>query len=86
MVRATFNTGREHNASERESVSELAERYVLGRLTAKQFERYEEHLLICEVCRQEVELLTDLIETLSLAEEGIDPLPLVAAYEHPGTS
>jgi anti-sigma factor RsiW len=75
--------GREHRPSEREQVSDLAEAYVLGRLTDQQFERYEEHLFICELCQEEVELLTDLIDTLRLAEEGIDPLPLYATYENP---
>jgi hypothetical protein len=72
-----------HQASEYEEVSNLAEAYVLGRLTDQQFERYEEHLLICELCQDEVELLTDLIETLRLAEEGIDPLPLYSVYGSP---
>lgn len=71
---------RGHRVSERDEVSDLAERYVLGRLTEHQFERYQEHLLICELCREEVQLLTDLIETIRLAEEGIDPLPLYAVY------
>jgi hypothetical protein len=73
----------EHLPSEYEAVSNLAEAYVLGRLTDQQFERYEEHLLICEFCQEEVELLTDLIETLRLADEGIDPLPLYSVYGGP---
>jgi hypothetical protein len=72
-----------HQASEYEVVSDLAEAYVLGRLTDQQFESYEEHLLLCELCQEEVELLTDLIETLRLAEEGIDPLPLYSVYGGP---
>jgi len=75
--------GREHEPSDREEVSNLADAYVLGRLTQHQFVRYEEHLLICKLCREEVELLTDLIETLRMAEEGIDPLPLYTSYESP---
>ena len=72
-----------HDLSQRDEVSNLAEAYVLGRLTDEQFEKYEEHLMICELCGEEVDLLTDLIETLRLAEEGIDPLPLHATYENP---
>ena len=72
-----------HQPLEREEVSNLTEAYVLGRLTDQQFERYEEHLLVCELCQDEVELLTDLIETLRLAAEGIDPLPLYSVYGGP---
>jgi hypothetical protein len=74
---------RVHQPSEHEEVSNLAEAYVLGRLTDQQFERYEEHLLVCELCQDEVELLTDLIETLRLAAEGIDPFPLYSVYGGP---
>ncbi len=61
------------------SPSEAAEAYVLGRLAEEQREEYEEHLLVCGVCRQEVERLSEFIKTLRLAVDGIDPLPLWAA-------
>jgi anti-sigma factor RsiW len=62
-----------------ETLSEVAEAYVLAHLTPERHEEYEVHLLACSVCRQEVELVTEFIETLRLAVQGIDPLPLWAA-------
>ena len=62
-----------------ESLCEAAEAYVLGRLTKQQHEEYEAHLLVCGVCQQEVEQVTEFIETLRLAVDGMDPLPLWAA-------
>jgi anti-sigma factor RsiW len=69
----------EHQISETwqvsETLSEVAEAYVLGHLTPECNEEYEKHLLVCGACRQEVELLAEFIETLRLAVDGIDPLP-----------
>ena len=61
-----------------ENLEETAEVYVLGRLTQEQQAEYEDHLLVCGDCRQQVERLTEFIETLRLAVDGIDPLPLWA--------
>lgn len=59
-----------------EDVAEVAESYVLGRLTPSRRDEYEAHLLLCGVCRREVENIGEFIETLRLAVDGIDPLPL----------
>ena len=64
--------------SEGESLSEVAESFVLGHLTPECQEEFEAHLLVCGVCQREVELITEFIDTLRLAVDGIDPLPLWA--------
>jgi len=60
---------------EHEQIAEhnVVERYVLGRLTSEEEERFEEHLLECPECRLQVEREDDFQDSLHIvaAEEAV---------------
>lgn len=44
-----------------DALEELAEEYVFERLSPEDLDAYEQHLLICETCRDAVETAVDFI-------------------------
>ena len=46
---------------------EVLEGYVLGTLSPVQAEELEEHLLICEGCRERVDSMSDFVQSISAA-------------------
>jgi predicted anti-sigma-YlaC factor YlaD len=50
-----------------EALEEVAEAYVLSRLSPADLVIYEEHLLICEECREMVDSIEEFIDLLGKA-------------------
>jgi hypothetical protein len=57
-----------------EAIEKKAEAYLFRRMTADDVASYEEHLLLCEDCRQAVEITEQFIEIFRLAADPLDPL------------
>lgn len=53
-----------------EAVEDLAEEYLLGRITSQDLLDYEQHLLVCEGCREAVEQADDFIRMFRRAVKG----------------
>ena len=51
------------------ALEEIAESYVLERMTPDETDRYEEHLLVCSSCRQAVEAVDDFVMLFHQASE-----------------
>jgi len=61
-----------------EAMAELAEAFVMERLNAIDAERVEQHMLICEGCRDTVEAAENFISLIRLAREYTTPSGRVA--------
>jgi hypothetical protein len=47
--------------SSREAIEEIAENYVFQRMASEDAAQYEEHLLVCNHCRESVETVEEFI-------------------------
>ena len=56
----------------REALDEQAEAYVLGHLAAREEQAYEEHLLLCQTCRDAVETVQEFIDVF---RHALTPAP-----------
>jgi anti-sigma factor RsiW len=45
-----------------EAIEEVAEDFLLGRLSASDLRAYEQHLMVCDPCRRAVETTDEFIE------------------------
>ena len=54
---------------------EVAEQYTMGRLSAEDLGRYEQHLLACSLCTDLVRQVRDFIEALRSASRDLKDPP-----------
>lgn len=77
FLRLRMNWERLHGSAEK--LEEAAEQYVLHRMPQTELVAFEEHLLVCEQCREAVEITDEFVQVFRLAATSLDPLPVQVA-------